>query len=434
MALASGATFAGYLVARRLGSGATGAVYLVQDPRASCWQALKVLSPALSNDGEFRRRFLAEIPVATRLSHPNIVEARDRGEFESELYVAMEYVEGINAARLIADRFPAVSPAGEVLAIVTALSGALDYAHERGLLHRDVKPANVLLTGRGEGEQRTLLTDFGVVHHPGTAGYAAPEQLLGVGVDRRADQYALAATAFHLLTGAPPPLDAAPSLLSDQRPELALLDSVFARALAHNAADRFATCREFAEAANDQAGVPSRGRSPEAALVADHPAYAPRGAGEPSPAGSSAPRLDDSATPPATPKREPAVAATPRRRRSRRFVVAAAVLVLVAALLAVGFVIGRKTDTTVGPHGRPTTSPPPAPAPPASAPVALDGTYRIEVQRTAQTFNYTPDPQPPDVNTWWAFRSSCAPGSCTAAGTPFPEAPGRPGSPSGPPR
>ena len=143
MALASGATFAGYQVARRLGSGATGAVYLVQDPRSSRWQALKVLAPTLSTDGEFRRRFWAENPIATNLYHPNIVEVRDRGEFDDELYVAMEYVEGINAARLIADRFPAVSPAGEVLSIVTAVAGALDYAHGRGLLHRDVKPANV---------------------------------------------------------------------------------------------------------------------------------------------------------------------------------------------------------------------------------------------------------------------------------------------------
>ncbi len=268
MALASGATFAGYLVARRLGSGPTGTVYLAQDPRASRWQALKVLGPALSDDGEFHRRFLDEIPVATRLHHPNIVEARDRGEFDGRLYVAMEYVEGITAARLIADRFPAVAPAGEVLAIVTALAGALDYAHERGLLHRDVKPANVLLPGRGEGDQRTLLADFGVVRPPGTVGYVAPEQLLGAGVDARADQYALAATAFHLLTGAPPPPDAAPPRISEQRPELARLDGVFARALADDADDRFGSCGEFAAAANERAGVAGGDRGPDAVLVA----------------------------------------------------------------------------------------------------------------------------------------------------------------------
>jgi serine/threonine-protein kinase len=415
MALASGATFAGYLVARRLGTGATGAVYLVQDPRSSRWQALKVLAPGLSTDGEFRRRFRAETPTATNLYHPNIVEVRDRGEFDDQLYTAMEYVEGINAARLIADRFPAVSAAGEVLSIVTAVAGALDYAHERGLLHRDVKPANVLVTGRGESEQRILLTDFGIAGQLGTVGYAAPE-LSAAGIDGRADQYALAATAFHLLTGAPPAPDTAPPRLSDQRPELARLDGVFFRALASSAAERFGTCREFAEAANEQAGVRSRDRSPEAVLVAEYPAYA---CPLPSAAAPLGDRRDafaeDLSEPPARDPREPAVAA-PKRHRRRKVVVGAAAVVLVAGCLAVGVLMGRKTDATVAPAGRPTTS---APAAPVAAPVPLAGTYRLEVQRTRQTFNYTPDPQPPDVTTWWAFRSSCAPGSCTAVGIPL---------------
>ncbi|ORV85267.1 hypothetical protein AWC11_20200 [Mycobacterium interjectum] len=364
MALASGATFAGYLVARRLGSGPTGTVYLAQDPRASRWQALKVLSPALSDDDEFRRRFTDEIPVATRLHHPNIVEARDRGEFDGQLYVAMEYVEGITAARLIADRFPAVAPAAEVLAIVTALAGALDHAHDRGLLHRDVKPANVLLTGRDEGEQRTLLTDFGVVRRPGTLGYVAPEQLLGAEIDARADQYALAATAFHLLTGAPPPPDGAPPRISEQRPELARLDGVFARALASGAADRFGSCREFASAANERVGGPGGDRGPEALLVAEFPAYASRAARERPAAVSPAPRrggLAGNPRPAAARERESGAAR--RRRWTRRRAVGAVAVLLVVAMLAVGFVIGRRTDASVAPAGRPTTSVPAAPAP-----------------------------------------------------------------------
>jgi serine/threonine protein kinase, bacterial len=411
MALASGATFAGYLVARRLGSGATGAVYLVQDPRSSRWQALKVLAPALSADGEFRRRFRAETPIATNLYHPNIVEVRDRGEFDDQLYVAMEYVEGINAARLIADRFPAVSPVGEVLSIVTAMAGALDYSHERGLLHRDVKPANVLLMGRGEGEQRTLLTDFGIAGQLGTAGYAAPE-LAAAGADGRADQYALAATAFHLLAGAPPPPGKAPTRLSDQRPELAPLDGVFSRALATSAAERFQTCGEFAEALNEQAGVRSRDRSPEAVLVAEYPAYSCPLPPAPAPL---AERPDGvSADHPGAPAPETAgpPAAAPKGHRRRRIALGAAAVVLVAGLFGVGFVAGRKTDATAGPAARPTASAPAAPTP-------LDGTYRLEVQRTRQTFNLTPDPQPPDVSTWWAFRSACAPASCTAVGAPL---------------
>jgi serine/threonine-protein kinase len=403
MALASGATFAGYIVARRLGSGATGAVYLVQDPRSSRWRALKVLWPAMSTDSEFRRRFWAETPTVANLHHPNIVEVYDRAEFEGQLYIAMEYVEGINAAQLMAERFPAVSPAGEVLAIVTAIAGALDHAHRRGVLHRDVKPANILLTGRGEDEQRVLLSDFGIAGQFGTVGYAAPEQLMGADIGGRADQYALAAAAFHLLTGAPPPFDNAPPRLSDQRPDLARLDSVFARALAAGPADRFETCHGFAEAANERAGVPIGDRSPGAVLVADYPAY-------------SWPQIDDIDDPNsgADADTQKAAAVAPVRRRRRKIVVGAAAVVLIVGLLALGFVIGRRTDTSAAHAAKPTTSA--SAAPTASTPVALDGSYRLEVNRAKQTFNNTPDPQPPDVNTWWAFRSFCTPISCTAVG------------------
>lgn len=420
MALVSGATFAGYLVARRLGSGATGAVYLVQDPRSSRWQALKVLSPALSGDEEFRRRFRAETPIARSLYHPNIVEVRDRGEFEGQLYTVTDYVEGIDTARLAADRFPAVAPAGEVLALVTAVAAALDYAHEYGLLHRDVKPANILVTGRGGGEQRILLTDFGITRQAGTVGYAAPEQLAGAGIDGRADQYGLAATAFHLLTGAPP----APNTprLSDQRPELAHLDGAFSRALAMSPADRFGTCREFADAAHGHAGVPGAGnptgnlagyRGSEAVPAVEYPAYA-------------WPERHDVLRPPAADPRRPAPVPS-GRRRPRKIVVGAAAVVLSVGLLAAGFVVGRNTDTTAPPVAGPTTGAPavpstPTPGPAVAAPTPLDGTYRLEVRRTKQTFNEMPNPQRPDVLTWWAFRSSCAPGRCTAVGTLLDEA------------
>jgi len=444
MVMASGATFAGYTVARRLGSGVTGVVYLVQDsrvqdPRSARWQALKVLSQTMSADSEFCRRFHAETPIAANLCHPNIVEVYERGEFNGRLYVVMEYVDGVNAAQLMVDRFPAVFSAGEVLAIVTAIAGALDYAHQRGLLHRDVKPANILLTGRGEGEQRILLADFGIARRFGEAAganashvpadpvaYAAPEQLTGADIDGQADQYGLAATAFHLLTGVPP--IGAPPLLSEQRPELAQLDGVFAKALAERPADRFETCREFAEAANEQAGGSIADRSPEAILAAsvvDYPAYA-------------WPELEnttDTESPRETVSQarrgrrgtKPQFAALarrlpPKRRRPRKIVLGAAAVVLVVGLLALGFAIGRKTETTATRAARPTTSTSaaagaPTASTPAAPPAPLDGTYRVEVQRTKQTFNYTPDPQAPDVNTWWAFRSSCTPNSCTAAGT-----------------
>ncbi|MEZ0353564.1 serine/threonine-protein kinase [Mycobacterium sp. pR1184] len=429
MALASGAVFAGYTVARRLGSGVTGDVYLVQDPRSARWQALKVLSPALSSDRQFRREFLSETPTVSSLYHPHIVEVHDRGDHDGRLWVAMDYVEGSNAAQLLKDRFPAVWPVGEVLAIITAAADALDYAHQRGLLHRDVKPANILLTNTDDGEQRILLSDFGVARplgeHPGvvgshvpvgTVGYAAPEQLMGADVDRRADQYALAATAFHLLTGAPPTeylspsaalrelLDGAPRKLSDQRPELAQLDRVFARALAARPADRFASCREFADAAN---ALFATQRSPEAVLVLDYPAF---GWPDDEDAASAEPAASDAEAP----------AALPTRRRPRKIVVGAAAILLLIGLFAFGLITGRKMESTAAraasvPSSAPAPAAVPPPTTPSGPPAALDGTYRLDAQRSKETFDYTPSPQPPDVSTWWALRSSCTPSYCSAA-------------------
>ncbi len=457
MALASGAIFAGYTVSRRLGSGVTGEVYLAQDPRAGRWVALKILSSELSTDSDFRQRFLSETAIAANLYHPHIVEVHAGGEFEGQLWVDMDYVEGSNAARLMAERFPAVSPAGEVLAIVSAVASALDHAHQRGLLHRDVKPANILLTGLStghrEGEQRILLADFGVARRfgeptgsdainvpAGSVAYSAPEQLMGAGdIDGRADQYALAATAFHLLTGTPPVehadlvaavdqlLSSLPPRLSDQRPELALLDEVFSKALARRPDHRFGSCREFADAANEQAGIFQGNRSPEAVLTVDavdYPAYAtPQGRGGNAPSAAVAlSHLGDFAAAEAHPTTTGAPrAVAPKRRWPRNIVLGAATVLLIAGLLALGFVIGRQTGTTAMQAARVTTSES-APAgastagTPVAAPVPLEGTYRLEVRRTKQTFNYTSDPQAPDVDTWWAFRSSCTPNSCTAAG------------------
>ncbi|MDT5145886.1 MAG: serine/threonine protein kinase, bacterial [Mycobacterium sp.] len=433
MALASGAAFAGYVIARRLGSGSTGEVYLVQDHQSACWRAVKILSPALSTDAEFRRRFRAETPAAARLRHPHIVEVHERGEFYGQLYVAMDYIDGINAARLIAGRFPAVSPAAEVLAVVTAVAEALDHAHQSGLLHRDVRPENILLTGRGEEEHRILLADFGIARSPETAsgtdipaGYAPPELLTGAAIDGRADQYALAATAYHLLTGAPPA--AHPPRLSAQRPELARLDGVFARALAELPGDRFRTCGEFARAANDQAGVAGKDRTPEAVLVAEHPSYprpGPRHTDDSRPAGRATPTVrrpaartpagrarHSTAARPAA--REPAVA-QPGSLRPRTIALASAAVVLVIGLVGLAFFLGRTSAPRTVRASPAAQTVAPAPAAAAAPPVPLEGTYRLEVQRSKQTYNYVADPQPPDVTTWWAFRSSCGPAVCVAA-------------------
>jgi serine/threonine-protein kinase len=275
--VSSHTAFAGYTVLRQLGSGGMADVYLAKHPRLPRRDALKVLAKEMTADGEFRERFNREADLAATLWHPHIVAVHDRGEFDGQLWIAMDYVEGTDAARLIKERYRKGMPQQDVCEIVTAVAGALDYAHQRGLLHRDVKPANILLTHPEAGERRILLADFGVARQlsdisgitatnvaVGTVAYAAPEQLLGRKMDGRADQYALAATAFHLLTGSPPyqhanpveaismHLNAPPPRLSDYRPDLAYLDDVLLKALAKEPEDRFDRCREFADAFREQ--------------------------------------------------------------------------------------------------------------------------------------------------------------------------------------
>src|SRR6516225_1181052 len=277
LVLGSGAKFAGYTILRQLGAGGMAEVYLALHPRLPRRDVIKVLAEAVTADPEFRERFNREADLAATLWHPHIVGVHDRGEFDGQLWISMDYVEGTDAARLVKERYPDGMPAHEVCDILQAVAGALDHAHDRGLLHRDVKPANILLTHPENGERRILLADFGVARHlanisgitetnvaVGTVAYAAPEQLTGCNIDCRADQYALAATAFHLLTGAPPfqhsnpvavisqHLHAAPPRLSDRRRDLARLDDVFFKALAKDPADRFGRCRDFAAAFNDK--------------------------------------------------------------------------------------------------------------------------------------------------------------------------------------
>src|SRR6201987_429875 len=213
MSLAAGQTFAGYTILRRLGSGAMGEVYLVQHPRLPRHDALKVLAEHVSADPEYRERFNREAQNAATLSHPNIVAVYDRGEYEGQLWITMAYVEGTDASRLLAEKHRKGMPPDGVVQIVTEVADALDYAHQRQLLHRDVKPANILLAELDSGGWRGMLADFGIARPVdasnsltqtdmavGTVAYAAPEQLMGLTLDGRADQYSLAATAFELLT------------------------------------------------------------------------------------------------------------------------------------------------------------------------------------------------------------------------------------------
>ncbi|MDO3634487.1 serine/threonine-protein kinase [Mycolicibacterium arseniciresistens] len=199
----------------------------------------------------------------------------------AERSVSMDSVDGTDCGRLLQERYPDGLPASETLAILRSVADALDSAHARGLFHCDITPANILLTDTDDDGLRILLSDFGA---PPSAGddseaqarlgavtYAAPEQLTSRDVDGRTDQYALAVTAYHLLTGAPPfrheqpavviglHLNAKPPRLADSRPELAAFDAALARALSKDPEQRFATCAEFVLALEQAADEVSPG-------------------------------------------------------------------------------------------------------------------------------------------------------------------------------
>lgn len=296
MPLTNGQIFAGYTIIRLLGSGGMGEVYLAQHPRLPRRDALKLLPREWSADAEYRARFNREADLASTLWHPHIVGVHDRGEEDGQLWISMDYVDGLDAGRLLANRYPVGMPVEEVCRIVTAVASALDYAHKQGLLHRDVKPANIMIT-HNEDEQRVLLTDFGIardVHDisgltktnmtVGTVAYASPEQLLGEDVDGRADQYSLAATAYHLLTGSQlfpnsnpavvisHHLNVPPPALPEHRPELGKLDPVLAMGLAKHPEDRFNRCSDFTNALSEQInpGVPTTSAPTKSAPAPRH--------------------------------------------------------------------------------------------------------------------------------------------------------------------
>ncbi|MEC3919419.1 serine/threonine-protein kinase [Nocardia sp. CDC160] len=272
--LPPGTLFAGYRIERVLGRGGMGTVYLARHPRLPRFEALKVLPSGFSDDPEYRARFGREAELAARLDHPNIVAVRDRGETNGCLWIAMQFVDGFDAATLIR-RHPGGVPPRQALHILAQAARGLDEAHRAGMLHRDVKPANLLLEPRPDQPERVYVSDFGIAR--GIAGatplttdgsvlatvaYAAPEQLSSVTLDHRADVYALGATLYELLTGAkpfphtniaavmqahlmePPPR---PSAVNPALP--AAIDEVIARAMAKRPADRFGSCDDLASAA-----------------------------------------------------------------------------------------------------------------------------------------------------------------------------------------
>ncbi|WP_245663152.1 serine/threonine-protein kinase [Nocardia inohanensis] len=274
--------FAGYVIDRELGRGGMGSVYLAKHPRLPRMTALKLLNQEMFSDNEIRARFVREADLVAQLDHPNIVTVYDRGTEGEQLWISMQYIDGVNASAVNPGSLPPLRAAQ----IITETAKALDYAHARGVLHRDVKPANILLARSsnraGAGGERVYLTDFGIARlrddtgHltqtgtvTATLAYASPEQLTGATMDGRSDQYALACTLFQLLTGAVPfegtspaavirgHLQQPPPPATPLRPELPRpIDAVLGRALAKRPQDRFRSCVEFAAAVERALAAP----------------------------------------------------------------------------------------------------------------------------------------------------------------------------------
>jgi serine/threonine protein kinase len=205
---------AGYRIERQLGRGGMGVVYLAEQVRLRRWVALKLIVPELAEDEEFRRRFERESQMAASLDHPNVIPVYEAGEADGALFISMRYVEGSDLRALI--RGGGQMDPARVAGIVSQLGAALDAAHARGLVHRDVKPANVLVTGP-PGSEHVYLTDFGLTKHVsshsgftqtgqwvGTLDYVAPEQISGGALDARVDVYSLGCVLFEALTGQVP--------------------------------------------------------------------------------------------------------------------------------------------------------------------------------------------------------------------------------------
>jgi streptogramin lyase len=273
-----GTDLAGYRLESVLGRGGMGIVYLATDLRLERKVAVKLVAPELAADPRFRERFLRESRLAASLDHSHIVPVHAAGETDGHLWIAMRYVPGTDLRTLLDAQGP-LEPARAV-ELVSQIGEALDAAHAHGLIHRDVKPANVLVTEEG-GEEHCYLADFGLARTAdldavpgtganlsGTVDYTSPEQIAGNPLDGRADVYSLGCVFYECLVGQPPYRrrsqaatvyahleDEAPSL-HERRPDLPeAVDSVIDQALAKDAGERYETCGDLVQAAREALGL-----------------------------------------------------------------------------------------------------------------------------------------------------------------------------------
>ncbi len=270
-----GSEFVGYRLDALIGRGGMGVVYRAYDLRLKRTVALKLMAPELALDQRFRERFSREAEVAMSLEHPNVVPIHDAGDIDGRLYLAMRHVEGTDLKGLL-QATGALEPT-RALAICSQVAHALDAAHAKGLVHRDVKPSNVLL----DANEHVYLADFGLTRRSdephgtpgegrsvGTPSYLAPEQIEGTSIDGRTDVYSLGCLLYECLTGEPPfvsgsrlamawaHLEEEPPSASGRRPELPdAIDAVIRKAMAKEPGDRYPTCTALIAAAEGALGL-----------------------------------------------------------------------------------------------------------------------------------------------------------------------------------
>ncbi|MFI6087620.1 serine/threonine-protein kinase [Streptomyces sp. NPDC051218] len=283
-----GAQIAGYRVESEIGRGGMAVVYRAKDLRLDRTVALKLLAPELARNDTFRQRFTHESRVAAAIEHPHIVPVFEAGETDGVLYIAMRYVPGLDLRHLLDESGPL--PVGAALRIAAQVASALDAAHDHGLVHRDVKPGNILVAKGTDSDhpEHVYLTDFGLTKKSlsltgfttvgqfvGTLDYVAPEQISGRPVDGRCDVYSLACVVHETMAGGPPfqrDDDMAllwahqydqPPPLTEKRPEApAALDGVLAKALAKRPEERYGSCLEFVAALRAAATGSAEGHTP----------------------------------------------------------------------------------------------------------------------------------------------------------------------------
>ncbi len=275
-----GTEFAGYRLEALVARGGTSTVYRAEYPRLGIPVALKILNPEIADDESLRERFVRESRLAAGINHPNIIPIYDTGVWEDSLYIAMRFVPGGDLKQRVSQG--PLAPE-RTIAILAQVASGLDAAHARGLIHRDVKPANVMVDAGSvpDAPEIAYITDFGLIKHVqssgrptptgdflGTIDYVAPEQIEGRPVDGRADVYSLGCVAFECLTGQPPfkreneaailwaHMQEEPPAPSAVWPEVSSdVDPVIARALAKNPDDRFPTCGELVSALRAALGL-----------------------------------------------------------------------------------------------------------------------------------------------------------------------------------